>query len=146
MPARIEQLLAALEPELEAAETLRERLHARPELAYEEHETAAAVLAALEADRVERVAGSGILARLGPAGDGAVALRAELDGLRQTERTGAPFAATGDAMHGCGHDIHMAALVAVFRAARRVALPVPLVALFQPSEENYPSGALRLVE
>jgi amidohydrolase len=148
MPARIEGLLAALEPELEAAEGLRERLHARPELAYEEHETAAAVLAALEADRVERVAGSGILARLGPPGDGAVALRAELDGLRQTERSGAPFAAPAGTMHGCGHDIHMAALVALFRAARKIesSLPVPLVAMFQPSEENYPSGALRLVE
>jgi hypothetical protein len=73
-------------------------------------------------------------------------LCAALDGLRQAERTGAPFAATGAAMHGCGHDIHMAALVAVFRAARHVELPVPLVAVFQPSEEDYPSAALRLVE
>jgi amidohydrolase len=141
------RLLAALDGELVAAEALRERLHAHPELAYAEHATAAAVLDALAADRVDRVAGgTGILARLGPAGDGAVALRAELDGLRQTERTGAPFAATGTAMHGCGHDIHMAALVALFRAARQVELPVPLVAVFQPSEEDYPSGALRLVE
>jgi amidohydrolase len=152
MPAPTEllrALLAALEPELAGAEALRERLHARPELAYAEHETAATVLAALGADRVERVAGdTGILARLGPDGDRAVGLRAELDGLRQTERTGAPFAATGAAMHGCGHDVHMAALVALFRAAGTLerALPAPLVALFQPSEENYPSGALRLVE
>jgi amidohydrolase len=152
MPAPTElltRLLAALEPELEAAEALRERLHARPELAYAEHETAAAVLAALDAGRVKRVGGgTGIMASLGPADGPAVALRAELDGLRQTERTGAPFAAPAGTMHGCGHDIHMAALVALFRAARTLAgeLPAPLVALFQPSEENYPSGALRLVE
>jgi amidohydrolase len=98
---------------------------------------------------VQRVGGgTGILATLGPAGDGAVAVRAELDGLRQTERTGAPFAAPAGTMHGCGHDVHMAALVALFRAARTLeaSLPAPLVALFQPSEENYPSGALRLVE
>lgn len=144
MTELLRALLSALEPELPAAEDLRERLHARPELAYAEHETAATVLAALEADRVERAAGTGILARLGPPGP-AVALRAELDALRQTERTGAPFAAAGGAMHACGHDVHMAALLAVFRAARRVALPVPLVALFQPSEEDYPSGAARLV-
>jgi amidohydrolase len=152
MPAPTElltRLLAALEPELEAAEALRERLHACPELAYEEHETAAAVLAALDAERLVRVGGgTGILATLAPRENGAVALRAELDGLRQTERTGAPFAAGADTMHGCGHDIHMAALVALFRAARTLeaSLPVPLVALFQPSEENYPSGAWRLVE
>src|SRR6478672_7777148 len=97
MPAPTElltRLLAALEAQLEAAEALRERLHACPELAYEEHETAAAVLAALDADRLVRVGGgTGILATLGPGERGVVALRAELDGLRQTERTGAPFAA-----------------------------------------------------
>jgi amidohydrolase len=152
MPGRTEllaRLLAALDGELAAAEALRERLHACPELAYEEHATAAAVLEALDASRVARVGGgTGILAALGPDRGGAVALRAELDGLRQTERTGAPFAAPAGTMHGCGHDIHMAALVALFRAARTLEpeLPVPLVALFQPSEENYPSGALRLVE
>ena len=142
------RLLEALEPELAAAEALRERIHANPELAHAEHETAATVLAALEAGDAERVVGTGILARLGPRGGGAVALRAELDALALTERTGAPFAATGGAMHACGHDVHMAALVALFRAARRVeaALPAPLVAIFQPSEEDYPSGAVRLLE
>ena len=70
-------------------------------------------------------------------------MRAELDALPIEEETGAPFAATNGMMHACGHDVHMAALAAVFRAARRMArsLPVPLVALYQPSEEAYPSGA-----
>jgi amidohydrolase len=46
-------------------------------------------------------------------------------------------------MHACGHDVHMAALAALFRAARRSesSLARPLLALFQPSEESYPSGA-----
>jgi amidohydrolase len=41
----------------------------------------------------------------------------------------------------------MVALVALTRAARavRAELAVPLVALFQPSEENHPSGAERIV-
>src|ERR1700742_4173406 len=112
------RLLAALEDELEPAEALRERLHARPELAYAEDETAAEGLDALDAARVARVGGgTGILATLGPDGRAAVALRAELDGLRQTERAGAPFSAPAGTMHGCGHDINMAALVALFRAA-----------------------------
>jgi amidohydrolase len=50
-------------------------------------------------------------------------------------------------MHACGHDVHMAALVALARAAFPLAdaLPAPLLALFQPSEEAYPSGARQLV-
>ena len=145
--ALLVRLLEALEPELAAAEALRERLHARPELANAEHETAAIVLAALDAADVERVAGTGILARIGPRAGPAVALRAELDALALRERTAAPYAATSGAMHACGHDVHMAALVALFRAARRVesALPAPLLAIFQPSEEDYPSGAVGLL-
>jgi len=70
-----------------------------------------------------------------------------MDGLPIAEATGAPFAATGAVMHACGHDVHTAALVALIRAARAVEaeLPVPLVAVFQPSEETHPSGADRIV-
>jgi amidohydrolase len=144
----LDALLAALEPELAPAVALRERLHAQPELAHAEHRTAAAVLEALEASGAETVAGTGIVARLGPADVGAVAVRAELDALPVRERTNATFAATGATMHACGHDVHMAALVALFRAARSVEreLPAPFVALFQPSEEAYPSGAVELIE
>ena len=79
---------------------------------------------------------------------GSIAVRAELDGLPIEERTGAPFAATGETMHACGHDVHMAALVALTRAAHGLAeaLPAPLLAVFQPSEEAYPSGAQQLAE
>ncbi len=77
-----------------------------------------------------------------------MAVRAELDGLPVQERTGAPFSASGTAMHACGHDVHMAALVALCRAAASLAgeLPAPLLAVFQPSEEAYPSGARLLAE
>jgi amidohydrolase len=100
------------------------------------------VVEALGAQHVERVLRTGLMARVGPPGE-AVAVRAELDALPIEEETGAPFAATGGSMHACGHDVHMAALVAVFRAAGRIegSLPKPLLALFQPSEEAYPAGA-----
>src|SRR5207302_6125634 len=70
----------------------------------------------------------------------------ELDGLPVRERTDAPFRATGGTMHACGHDVHIAALVALARAAHQLgeALPAPMVAVFQPSEEAYPSGAEQL--
>ncbi|HKH75921.1 MAG TPA: M20 family metallopeptidase [Rubrobacteraceae bacterium] len=136
-------LLHSLEAELPDAIALREILHANPEPSHGEGATAGLVAEALGAKSVTRVAGTGLMARAGPGGGRAVAVRAELDALPIKEATGAPFAATNGLMHACGHDVHMAALVALFRAARRVEdrLPRPVLALYQPSEEAYPSGA-----
>jgi len=137
-------LLARLELELPAATELRRRLHAQPELAHAEHETAATIARELPVPAAS-AAGTGLIARVGE-GTGAIAVRAELDGLALEEQTEAPFAATGGTMHACGHDVHMAALVALVRAANALAreLPAPLLAVFQPSEEAYPSGAEQL--
>jgi amidohydrolase len=123
--------------------SLRERLHANPEPSNAEHGTARLVAEALGTRDAKPVAGTGLVARVGPIRGPAVAVRAELDALPIREQTGAPFAAKGGFMHACGHDVHMAALAALFRAARRVegSLPRPLLALYQPSEESYPSGA-----
>jgi amidohydrolase len=168
--ALLERLLRGIERELPRAVALRHRLHAEPELAHAEERTAASIAAELPV-ACEAAAGTGRLARVGgeregegargedrggergdePAGAGAsgpIAVRAELDGLPLRERTGAAFAAGGEAMHACGHDVHMAALVALARAAYalRDALPAPLLAVFQPSEEAYPSGARQLAE
>src|ERR1700690_1198009 len=107
-------LLAALEGELPRACELRHRLHADPELAHAEVRTAAAIDAELPV--LPRVtAGTGRLALIAGERDGRppIAVRAELDGLPIAERTGAAFSAGGQTMHACGHDVHMAALVAL---------------------------------
>jgi amidohydrolase len=134
-------LLASLEAELPEATSLREHLHANPEPGHAEHGTARLVAEALGA--AETIAGTGLLARAGPAEGLAVAVRAELDALPIKEQTGAPFAAKNGFMHACGHDVHMAALAALFRAVchSEDSLGGPLIALYQPSEETYPSGA-----
>src|SRR5258708_11995455 len=85
----LEALLAALEPELPAADALRRRLHETPELAHEEHATSAAIAAALPVGG-EAVAGTGLLALVGGAGAPGGA-RAELDGLPLREPPGAHF-------------------------------------------------------
>jgi amidohydrolase len=161
------RLLEGIERELPRAVALRHRLHAHPELAHAEEQTTASVAAELPLT-CETAAGTGRIARVDPGGGGEhagggeehtsrrggtasaapVAVRAELDGLPMRERTGAAFAAEGAAMHACGHDVHMAALVALTRAAHelREALSAPLVAVFQPSEEAYPSGAEQLAD
>ena len=142
------QLLEGVERELPRAVSLRHRLHERPELAHAEEWTAEAVAKELPVP-CTTVAGTGRIARVGPHapdGNAPVAVRAELDGLPIEERTGAPFSAKGSAMHACGHDVHMAALVALVHAAHTLGeeLPVPLLAVLQPSEEAYPSGAWEL--
>ena len=141
------RLLGELEVQLPGAVELRHRLHRHPELAHQERATLELVAAELPVP-CRPVAGTGGAAVVGVAGTGAtpVAVRAELDGLPLRERTGSEFSATGDTMHACGHDVHMAALVALTRAAQRLGdeLPVALLALFQPSEEAYPSGAEQL--
>jgi amidohydrolase len=150
MPASTEsllpRLLAEIERELPRAVELRHRLHAEPELARAEQRTAAAIDAQLPTAAAV-TAGTGRIAAIGAAGAGrTIAVRAELDGLPVIERTGAAFSARGNTMHACGHDVHMAALVALTRAAHTLAdeLPARLLAVFQPSEEAHPSGAHEL--
>jgi amidohydrolase len=139
-------LLAGIERELPRAIELRHRLHSQPELAHAEHTTAAAVAAELPVT-CATVAGTGLIARIGAADGPAVAVRAELDGLPIEEHTDAPFRATGGVMHACGHDVHMAGLVALARATHALGdeLPVALLVVLQPSEEAYPSGAEQLL-
>jgi amidohydrolase len=62
------------------------------------------------------------------------------------EDTGVGWASTNGAMHACGHDVHLAALVALCRAVARTGAAAPLVAVLQPREETYPSGAKDIVE
>ena len=136
-----ERLRTAVADELPAAVELRHALHREPRLSGREDDTADAVTAALGLGEGRRVARTGRLVRVGTATGPGVVLRAELDGLQLDEQTGAPFTATGGAMHACGHDVHLAGLVAVCRAVERVGGPAPLLALLQPREESAPSGA-----
>jgi amidohydrolase len=141
----LERLLAGIEHELAHAVDLRHRLHAHPELAHSEQWTASTVARELPVESLT-AAGTGRIARIGAAAARPIAVRAELDGLPIEEHTDAAYRAAGGVMHACGHDVHMAALVALARAAHALAdsLPAPLLAIFQPSEEAYPSGAEQL--
>lgn len=134
------ELGAHLDQQLAHAQALRRELHRHPDLSGAERPTAERLRHALPTLRASRMADTGFLVRVGPPGP-AVAIRAELDALPLPERTGVEWASTSNAMHACGHDVHMAALWALLQAARHVDLPVGLVGLFQPREETQPSGA-----
>jgi amidohydrolase len=143
----IEHWRAAIAEELPAAVELRHELHANPRVSGEEGPTAERIVRALGVGPGKTVAGTGRLVPM--TGDGsrpAIALRTELDALPVQEETDVAWRARGPAMHACGHDVHMAALAVVARAATRIELPVPLVALLQPREEGPQSGAWDVVE
>jgi amidohydrolase len=140
-----QNLAGLLAAELTAAAELRRDLHRNPELSGAERATAAAVASALGSPDAPAIAGTGRVVRIGPPDGPCIAIRAELDGLPVPEQTGVSWASANGAMHACGHDVHLAALTALGRAARRADLPVALLAVLQPREETAPSGALDVV-
>ncbi len=137
---------AAVQELLPAATALWRELHASPLVGGNETETAQRVVDWIGLGEGEVVAGTGRLLRL-PGGTGTmIAVRAELDGLPVEEATGVAWASTNGAMHACGHDVHLAGLAAVVRAAAALDLPRPLLALLQPREEGVDSGAQDVVD
>jgi amidohydrolase len=130
---------------------LRRAIHRRPELGFEEHETAALVERELDALGIahRRAAKTGIVARIDGALPGRVAaLRGDLDALPVGERTGLPFASEVDGkMHACGHDAHTAMLLGAAHVLSEMKpqLAGSVVLLFQPAEEG-PGGALPMIE
>ena len=86
------------------------------------------------------VGGTGVLATLkGTAPGPAVLLRADMDALPLTETDdGRPTRSAVDGiMHACGHDGHVAVLLGVIAALRRLdEWPGRVIACFQPAEET----------
>jgi len=149
------QPLSSLAQPLDAMEitqllTWRRALHAQPELALCEHDTQTFLRAALQemGCQVEVVGGTGLKVVLGQGDGPALLLRADMDALPIQEHSGLPFASQrAGCMHACGHDAHMAVLLAVTRRlkAHEQALPLKIVLCFQPAEENG-RGALALIQ
>jgi amidohydrolase len=140
----------AIDRAVPATIELRHRLHAIPELGFEEHKTAAAVRAELDGLGIKYVAGvegapTATVAWIGR-DDGkrpCVALRADIDALPIAERTGLPYASTHDGrMHACGHDGHTSTLVGVASVLKSIEgdLPVCVKLIWQPAEEGGGGG------
>jgi hippurate hydrolase len=122
---------------------LRRELHQVAEVGLDLPRTQERVLTALQGLPLEITTGgtsTAITAVLrGTAGPGpAVLLRADMDALPVVERTGLPFAAAGEVMHACGHDLHTAMLVGAAHAlvGERARMTGDVVFMFQPGEEG----------
>ncbi len=152
LSADIDRLVAASQPQLIE---WRRHLHEHPELSNREVETAKYVAAQLRTMGLEPqtgVARHGVVAVLkGGLPGPVVALRADMDGLPVREETDVPFAskATGEyqgnqvgVMHACGHDTHVAMLLAAAKVLTQVKdrLPGTVKFIFQPAEEGAPTG------
>src|SRR6266550_4692245 len=128
----------------------RQRIHAHPETAFEEHNTAELVAGLLESFgiSVERgVARTGVIGTLEGSvpSSRAVALRADMDALHIEEQNQVPHASRNPGrMHACGHDGHTAMLLGAAKylaETRNFAGTVHFI--FQPAEEN--EGGARLM-
>src|SRR5690554_96711 len=94
-----------------------EELHAHPELPLEEVWTAGFVadeLRGMGFSVSTQVGGHGVVGLLALGGTGpTLALRCDMDALPIAEETGAGFASRNPGvMHACGHDSHMAVVLA----------------------------------
>jgi amidohydrolase len=133
----------------------RRDLHQHPELGNREFRTAGIVAKHLEELGLEvrtKVAHTGVVGLLRGALPGpVVALRADMDGLPVEERVDLPFASKArtqwngaevGVMHACGHDAHVAILMAVASvlAGLRERLKGSVKFIFQPAEELPPEG------
>ncbi|HYA54633.1 MAG TPA: M20 family metallopeptidase [Thermoplasmata archaeon] len=150
-----EPWLAIARRTLPAMRAWRMGFHQEPELSEHEERTREKVIAALQELGISYRAFDdgfyGVVGTIGPDRSGpVVALRADMDALPVTEKTGLPFQSKYPGkMHACGHDVHMSALLGaaamLVRGGR--SMPGPVKLFFQPAEEEgNRGGALPLME
>ncbi|MFS2154335.1 M20 aminoacylase family protein [Rhizobium sp. Rhizsp42] len=140
--------LKALSDEMTA---WRRDLHAHPEFGFEETRTAAFVADKLRSfglEVAEGIGGTGVVGTLKRGtGNRAVALRADMDALRITERGRADYRSqVPGTMHACGHDGHTAMLLGAAKLlAEEGGFDGTVRFLFQPAEE-WGKGALAMLD
>lgn len=154
----IDAVIVKPEQMLECAERaaqIRHSIHCYPEVGLNLTQTEKTIVEALRSFGCEtietRVGGADVAGVVcvikGDQPGRTIGLRADSDALPLNENTGLPYASTrAKHMHACGHDGHVATLLAVvkyFMEHRHFA--GTLVAIFQPGEEGF-AGARYMVE
>ncbi|HON97183.1 MAG TPA: M20 family metallopeptidase, partial [Bacteroidales bacterium] len=132
----------------------RHYLHANPELSNNEINTAKYITTLLKSWNIytkTKVAGNGVVGIIegkNPNGK-VIALRADMDALPIEEKTNLEFKSKNTGiMHACGHDAHMANLLATAYILNelRNEWAGKVVLIFEPSEETLPGGAKKIIE
>jgi amidohydrolase len=145
--AAIDRGFDAQYPHIEA---LYKDIHSHPELSFQETRTAARLaqeMRALGYEVTEGIGKTGLVALYKNGPGPTVMVRTELDALPMPEKTGLSYASTAKQMwrdaetpvaHSCGHDIHMAAWVAVAKTLMDIKDQWSGTVMFvaQPAEEG----------
>ncbi len=135
---------------------LRHHLHQQPELSWHEFETTALLVQRLErAGLAPRMLprGTGLICDVGKTPGPRIALRADIDALPVADLKDVTHKSQRENVsHACGHDVHTAcvlgaglALAAIFEQEERPFGDVGVRLLFQPAEEDVPSGAPTMI-
>jgi amidohydrolase len=131
----------------------RQDFHRHPELQYDVHRTAGRVAELLRSfgadDVVTGIGRTGVVAVIKGRNGGAgrvIGLRADMDALPITERTGRAYASeVPGKMHACGHDGHTAMLLGAAKyLAETRNFAGTAVLIFQPAEEGGAGGRAML--
>lgn len=125
----------------------RRDFHTHPETLYDVHRTAGRVAELLRSfgvdEVVEGIGQTGVVGLIRGRGPGrTIGLRADMDALPITERSGVPHAsAVPGKMHACGHDGHTAMLLGAAKyLAETRNFDGNAVLIFQPAEEGGAGG------
>ncbi len=128
---------------------MRRDLHRHPEVSWKERRTTYRLAEALTEAGLNPKVRSDLVGLTVDIGDGKpiVGFRADIDALPIHEETGLPFRSQIDGvMHACGHDAHGAIAVGIAKTLAMLdELPGTARIIFQPAEEELPSGAEQLV-
>ncbi len=150
LQSQIKQLATQFAPEIIS---IRQHLHAHPELSYKEFETSKFVQAQLTAMGIpfQIMATTGVVGLIkGKNPDKRIiALRADMDALPIKEENDIPYKSQNDGiMHACGHDVHTSILLGAAKILNQLKDnwegTVKLV--FQPGEERNPGGASIMIK
>lgn len=133
--------------------SVRQHLHAHPELSYQEFETSKFVQEKLRSFGIsfEMKATTGVLGIIkGKSPDSRViALRADMDALPITEENEVAYKSKNPGvMHACGHDVHTTILLGAAKilAELKDEWEGTVKLLFQPGEERNPGGASFMIK
>ncbi|MGC8865784.1 MAG: M20 metallopeptidase family protein [Bacteroidales bacterium] len=154
MNTREHQFLSTAERLFPRLVEIRRHLHRYPELSEQEYETMEYLsgwLARLGIRHERGIAGTGLVAYIEgkQTGKSCVALRADMDALPIEEKNNTEYSSQRlGVMHACGHDAHMTSLLGAMMILQenRDSFRGIVKCIFQPSEEKYPGGAIRMIQ
>lgn len=150
----LENIKRIAKQNFEKIKSIREHLHAHPELSFKEFETSKYISKLLNELGIEHTTGhvqTGIVGiiRGNAAATKTILLRADIDALPITEQNNVPYKSKNEGvMHACGHDVHSASLIGALIILNELKsqLAVHVKFMFQPGEEVLPGGASLMIK